>query len=113
MFGKRLAELRNNKGISQYELAARMKLSRGQLANYEQGTREPDFNTLIALADFFEVSLDNLLGRNWTSNKTTKESANVAFFGEKKEILTEEESNFLRESLHSLRTYEFSLKKKQ
>ncbi|GGA05022.1 hypothetical protein GCM10008018_58740 [Paenibacillus marchantiophytorum] len=113
MFGKRLAELRNNKGISQYELAARMKLSRGQLANYEQGTREPDFNTLIALADFFEVSLDSFIGRNWIPNDTNKESANVAFFGGVKEILTEEESNFLRESLHLLRTYEFSLKKKQ
>lgn len=110
MFGKRLAELRNNKGISQYELAARMKLSRGQLANYEQGTREPDFNTLIALADFFEVSLDSFLGRNRTTNEFNEEPANVAYFGEKKENLTEEESNFLKESLHLLRSYELRLK---
>ncbi|MCY9693008.1 helix-turn-helix domain-containing protein [Paenibacillus alginolyticus] len=110
MFGKRLAELRNNKGISQYELAARMKLSRGQLANYEQGTREPDFNTLIALADFFEVSLDSFLGRNCTTNEVNEEPANVAYFGGTKENLTEEESNFLKESLQLLRTYELRLK---
>jgi len=53
LFGRRLAELRNHKGMSQYELADRLQLSRGQIANYEQGTREPDFQTLIRLADFF------------------------------------------------------------
>ena len=63
MFGKRLAELRAKMGISQYELAQRLHFSRGQIANYEQGTREPDFQTLVKIADFFDVSLDYLLGR--------------------------------------------------
>ncbi|MDR6884307.1 helix-turn-helix domain-containing protein [Bacillus sp. 3255] len=80
MFGKHLAELRNNKGISQYELATQMNLSRGQIANYEQGTREPDFATLVALADFFEVSLDD-----------------IAFLSGNKESLTQEEADFLKE----------------
>lgn len=109
MFGKRLAELRNNKGISQYELAARMKLSRGQIANYEQGTREPDFITLISLADFFEVSLDFLIGRKWIFNE---ELSNIAFFGGTKENLTEEEADYLKENLHLFRIHQLKWMKK-
>ncbi|MNR48304.1 HTH-type transcriptional regulator Xre [compost metagenome] len=107
MFGKRLAELRNSKEISQYELASQMNLSRGQIANYEQGTREPDFATLIALADYFEVSLDSLLGRDKLSNV---ELDNIAFFSGDKEKLTAEEADFLKESLILLRKYESRLK---
>ena len=47
MLGKRIAALRKEKGLSQYELADRLGFSRGKLANYEQGTREPDYETLI------------------------------------------------------------------
>ncbi|AOP14574.1 HTH-type transcriptional regulator Xre [Bacillus licheniformis] len=61
MLGKRIAALRKEKGLSQYELADRLGFSRGKLANYEQGTREPDYETLIKIADFFEVSTDYLL----------------------------------------------------
>ncbi|WP_394512560.1 helix-turn-helix domain-containing protein [Priestia aryabhattai] len=63
MFGKRLAQLRKEKGISQYEFADRIGFSRGQVANYEQGKREPDYETLQKIADFFNVSTDYLLGR--------------------------------------------------
>lgn len=63
MLGKRLAELRNKKGLSQYELANRLGFSRGKLANYEQGSRQPDYETLDIIADFFNVSTDYLLGR--------------------------------------------------
>lgn len=37
-------------------------MSRGLLSNYEQGSREPDYDTLILLADYYEVSTDYLLG---------------------------------------------------
>lgn len=39
-------------------------MSRGQIANYEQGQREPDFNTLQRFADFFEVTMDYLIKGN-------------------------------------------------
>ncbi|HEY4601223.1 MAG TPA: helix-turn-helix domain-containing protein [Cerasibacillus sp.] len=68
MLGKRLAELRKSKGLSQYELANRLGFSRGKLANYEQGSREPDYETLKHIADYFEVSVDYLLGRTEKHN---------------------------------------------
>jgi len=64
MFGDILSKLRKSRGLSQYELAERLSFSRGKLANYEQGTRQPDFETLEKLADFFDVSTDYLLGRS-------------------------------------------------
>ncbi len=62
MFGKRLVALRKQKGISQYDLADQLDLSRGQLSNYELGTREPDFETLRKITEYFDVTADYLLG---------------------------------------------------
>ena len=61
---ERLKRLREAKGLSQYDLAKALGYSRGQIGNYEQGTRRPDPETLQRLADFFGCSVDYLLGRN-------------------------------------------------
>lgn len=58
----RLKLLRKEKGISQYKLAENLNLSRGLLSNYEQGSRAPDYDTLILIADYYNVSVDYLLG---------------------------------------------------
>jgi len=97
-------------GISQYELAERLKFSRGQIANYEQGTREPDFYTLGKIADFFQVSTDYLLGR---SNDATPTQAvddmppadrkYAIYIGELHEDLSEYEAEYLKETLQVLR----------
>lgn len=62
MFRIRLKELRENIGISQYKLAEDLKLSQSTIGNWEAGKREPDFSTLIKLADYFNVSADYLIG---------------------------------------------------
>lgn len=59
----RLVELRKAAGLSQYELARRLKMTRSALGNYEMGEREPDFETTKKLATFFGVTIDELLGR--------------------------------------------------
>ncbi|ANY70442.1 hypothetical protein BBD42_31050 [Paenibacillus sp. BIHB 4019] len=69
MLGERIAALRKKRGLSQYELAERLGFSRGKLANYEQGTRQPDYDTLNKIATFFEVTTDFLLGRSDETNK--------------------------------------------
>jgi HTH-type transcriptional regulator, competence development regulator len=63
MLGETIAKLRKEKGLSQYELADRLGFSRGKLSNYEQGSRQPDYDTLKKIADYFNVSIDQLLGR--------------------------------------------------
>ncbi|MFD2628818.1 helix-turn-helix domain-containing protein [Oceanobacillus kapialis] len=64
MLKNRLISLRKQKGLSQYEAADRLGFSRGKLSNYEQGTRQPDYGTLEVIADFYDVSIDYLLGRS-------------------------------------------------
>lgn len=62
-FGKRLAELRKKRGYSQVTFAAAIKVSKSTVGMWETGDREPDNETLQKLADFFDVSVDYLLGR--------------------------------------------------
>jgi transcriptional regulator with XRE-family HTH domain len=63
MLGERLKELREGKELTQQEMADMLGISRGTYAHYEINRREPDDATKIRLADFFNVTLDYLLGR--------------------------------------------------
>jgi len=63
MLGNRLRELRESKGLKQKELAAQLGLTEGAIGLYEIGRRNPPIDTLNKLADFFDVSVDYLLGR--------------------------------------------------
>ncbi|MBO5460311.1 MAG: helix-turn-helix transcriptional regulator [Ruminococcus sp.] len=56
--------LRTNNSLSQSELAAKLGISKSSVSMYEQGKREPDFQLLNRIADFFQVDLDYLLGRS-------------------------------------------------
>ena len=63
-----LKALRKAKGLTQDELAKVLKMSRSTIGMYENGSREPDYETLEVIADYFNVDIDYLLGR---TNKTT------------------------------------------
>ena len=60
---KKLKALRQTKGISQQQLADVILVSQQSVNKYENHDVEPDINTLIKIADYFEVSLDYLVGR--------------------------------------------------
>lgn len=62
-FGKILTTLRLEKGIYQKQLADHLRVSIGTISNYEQGIHSPDLRTLCKIADFYDVSVDYLLGR--------------------------------------------------
>lgn len=59
----KLKELRKQKGISQLKLAMDLNLNQNSISRYENGQREADYKTLIAFADYFNVSVDYMLGR--------------------------------------------------
>lgn len=59
---KRLKELREENGISQQKLADEFHISQQSIWKYENGLSEPDIKTLIKFADFFDVSVDYLIG---------------------------------------------------
>lgn len=62
-FGEFLAELRKERGLLQKEVANYLKVTVATISNYEKGVHSPDLNTLIKLADFFDVSTDYMLQR--------------------------------------------------
>ena len=62
VLGERLKALREEKGISQDELATALEMSRLSIGNYERGVRTPEAETIIRLAKHFSVSADYLLG---------------------------------------------------
>lgn len=68
MFEARLKQLRENKGLSQYAFANKLGLSQSAVGNWESGKRIPDAEMLCAIADYFEVSVDYLLGRSDNKN---------------------------------------------
>ena len=62
-FGEFLAKLRKEKGYYQKEVAAYLNVTVATISNYEKGVHAPDLDTLIKLADFYDVSTDYLLQR--------------------------------------------------
>ena len=58
----RLKQLRRQHGISQLKLAMDLGLNQNSISRYESGEREADYQTLIRLADYFNVSVDYLTG---------------------------------------------------
>lgn len=59
----RLKELRKKKGLTQIRLAIELNMSQNTISRYETGSHEPDVQTLIQIADYFNVSLDYLMER--------------------------------------------------
>ena len=60
----RLKELRIKKNIKQQDLAKALNITKQSVSNWENNKRLPDINTLIQLADFYNCSLDYLVGRD-------------------------------------------------
>ncbi|MFD0871330.1 HTH-type transcriptional regulator immR [Chlamydia abortus] len=64
VLGNRIKSLRDKAGLSQKRLAESLGISNVQLSRYETGDRKPDPDTIKQIADFFDVSVDYLLGRD-------------------------------------------------
>jgi repressor LexA len=59
---RRLKDLREKKTLTQAQLSALLQISASAIGMYEQGRREPDNETLKKIANFFNVTIDYLLG---------------------------------------------------
>lgn len=68
-FSSVIKQLRIRRGVTQEQLASMLKVSRSTIGMYETGSREPDFETLEAIADIFNVDMDYLMGRSEIERK--------------------------------------------
>ncbi len=67
-FKEMLKYLRVRDNLSQAELADKLGVAKSTISMYEVGKREPDFETLEAIADFFNVDMNFLLGKDGSEN---------------------------------------------
>lgn len=92
MFRERLQECRLKKGVSQTTVAQHLNITRQAYNHYETGQRQPTQEVLIKLADYFDVSVDYLLGRADVPNpaESPLDGVEFAFYGEIKDLTDEE-----------------------
>ena len=62
--GKKIKEMRKAEGMTQEQLAEKLQINRVNYTRYETDVTRPDYETLIAIADFYNISLDEMLGRD-------------------------------------------------
>lgn len=106
MLGKRLKDLRTRTKLRQEDVATKIGIARTTYAMYEQNKREPDNETLQKLADYFDVSIDYLLGRNNNSSPDKNYSKQPEFeslFFYELEKLSEEDKKKALEHVRYLR----------
>ena len=63
-FGKRLRELRKEKGMTQLQLGAQLNVTKMGISHWERGDSQPDLDQLKRIAEYFEVTTDYLLGKD-------------------------------------------------
>lgn len=69
MFKDMLRSLRIKAGMNQEELAKKIGCAKSTISMYENGAREPNFETLEAIADIFNVDMDTLIDRKQSQNQ--------------------------------------------
>lgn len=89
-FSEILKLLRKEKKITQFQLSKNLNVTHGAIAMWETNKRQPDNETLIKIADYFNVTIDYLLGRSdepTVRKDTEKEKAAVELTAEESKLL--------------------------
>ena len=77
-FGSTLIALRKNHNMTQRELAEALNVSKSTISMYENGTRKPSFEVLGVIADYFNVDMDVLVGRDSPKSKYEIQNENIS-----------------------------------
>ncbi|MBH0171061.1 helix-turn-helix domain-containing protein [Fictibacillus sp. 18YEL24] len=92
MFGERLRELRKTKtNYTMKEFGKIFNLAESTISGYETGSRKPDMETIQKFADYFEVSIDYMIGRSEDKGKNEAKPDNENLFYFDLEGLSEED----------------------
>lgn len=93
----RIREIRKKCGLTMKELGERVGVSESAISQYETGKRQPDYETLLKIADYFNVSVDYLLGQETEKapepeeqKPLSREQIKFALFGEDAPSIPEE-----------------------
>lgn len=112
--GQRLRQLRNERKMTQEELSEKFFINKSSISRYENNTQMPELELLLRISNFFDVSLDYLIGKteNRNSNVYTTTVNNHTYTieidkGIKKEITQED----LNEMIKKLKSVGFDINK--
>lgn len=75
-FSEKLYELRKKEGLSQEELAEKVNVSRQTISKWEMGQSSPEMEKLIVLSNIFNISLDELVGKEQPNKKESENIVN-------------------------------------
>ncbi len=90
-FGTRLRELRLEKNLTQADLANHLALGESTISFYEANKREPDYETLRKLADYFNTTTDYLLCRTNIKNSDNSQDPEIISISRARQKMTPEE----------------------
>lgn len=100
--GDNLKHLLEQHGVTQKEFAHELDITPAALGNYIRNIREPDYNTLMKISDYFHVSTDFLLGHGTGLQITHEEEALINVFRsltiEQKEFYLEQGKIFIKQN---------------
>ena len=85
LFGKNIRKIRSVKSLSQQSFAEVFDLKRGTLGAYEEGRSEPKIETIIKIANYFSIPIDDLLTNELTVNQLSRFSMDSEYLQNKKE----------------------------
>ena len=80
-FSSNLKRLLEDRGISQKQFAKDLNMAPSTIGNYIQNTREPDFKTLVEISNYFNVSVDDLLGGGFNTVSEEKKKQALEIYG--------------------------------
>ena len=99
MFSTRLKKLRKNANLTQIEFAKKFNIANGTVGNWESGNRQPDYETLNKIAEFFNVSIDYLLCRTDTPKPSSLDEqlsgVDFALWSEAKDMTDSEKQDII------------------
>lgn len=118
-FKEMLKYLRLREKLSQADLADRLGVAKSTISMYEVGKREPDFETLEAIADFFNVDMNFLLGKDGSENDRyylndeTAQAAQEIFENKELRLLFDAARDADPEDLQTVHSMLLALKRKE